>query len=148
MSYDDTEKRIQERAYQIWNDEGRPEGRAEEHWERARMIVSVEQMAFLGNPEFGCELQPIDFAAVAAACGGKGFTVTEPKDCAATLKRALATPGLAVIEAVVDPQRSSALPKIRFEHAKHGGSPRSRHAQRLSCFVIHQRIDVKGEIAA
>jgi hypothetical protein len=43
MSYEDTEKRIRERAYQIWNDEGRPDGRAEEHWEKARMIVSVEE---------------------------------------------------------------------------------------------------------
>jgi pyruvate dehydrogenase (quinone)/pyruvate oxidase len=25
--------------------------------------IKWEQMAFLGNPEFGCELQPIDFAA-------------------------------------------------------------------------------------
>jgi len=81
--------------------------------------IKWEQMAFLGNPEFGCELQPIDFAAVAAACGGKGFTVTEPNECARTLKNALAMPGLAVIEAVVDPNDPPLLPKIQFEHAKH-----------------------------
>jgi pyruvate dehydrogenase (quinone) len=81
--------------------------------------IKWEQMAFLGNPEFGCDLQPIDFAAVAVACGGKGFTIIEPKDCAETLKRALATPGVSVIEAVVDPNDPPLLPKIRFEHAKH-----------------------------
>lgn len=43
MSYEDTEKRIRERAYRIWDEEGRPEGRAQEHWEKARMIVSVEE---------------------------------------------------------------------------------------------------------
>src|SRR5205085_9084543 len=33
-------------------------------------MIKWEQMVFLGNPEFGCELQPIDFAAFARACGG------------------------------------------------------------------------------
>ena len=32
--------------------------------------IKWEQMVFLGNPEFGVELQPIDFAKVAEACGG------------------------------------------------------------------------------
>jgi hypothetical protein len=31
-----------------------------------------------GNPEYGVELQPIDFAAFAHACGGVGFTVKIP----------------------------------------------------------------------
>ena len=38
-------------------------------------------MVFLGNPEYGCELHPIDFAAFARACGGSGFTIDDPKDC-------------------------------------------------------------------
>ena len=40
--------------------------------------IKWEQMVFLGNPEFGCELHPIDFAGYARACGGIGLTVTEP----------------------------------------------------------------------
>jgi hypothetical protein len=43
MPYEDTERRIRERAYQIWEEEGRPEGKAEEHWEKARMIVLIEE---------------------------------------------------------------------------------------------------------
>ena len=35
-------------------------------------MIKWEQMVFLGNPEYGCELQPIDFAAFARACGGTG----------------------------------------------------------------------------
>ena len=35
--------------------------------------IKWEQMVFLGNPEFGCDLQPIDFAAFARACGGNGI---------------------------------------------------------------------------
>jgi pyruvate dehydrogenase (quinone)/pyruvate decarboxylase len=32
----------------------------------------------LGNPEFGCELSPIDFVAFAKACGADGFRCTRP----------------------------------------------------------------------
>ena len=37
--------------------------------------IKWEQMVFLGNPEYGCELQPIDFVAFARACGASGFTI-------------------------------------------------------------------------
>ena len=65
--------------------------------------IKWEQMVFLGNPEYGCELQPIDFAAFARACGGAGYTIEDPADCGAILDEALATPGPVVVEAVVDP---------------------------------------------
>src|SRR5206468_58210 len=65
--------------------------------------IKWEQMVFLGNPEFGCELQPIDFAAFARACGGTGFTVEDPADCGNVLDQALAAPGPVLVEAVVDP---------------------------------------------
>jgi pyruvate dehydrogenase (quinone)/pyruvate oxidase len=81
--------------------------------------IKWEQMAFLGNPEFGCDLQPIDFAAVARACGGQGFSVTEPGQVAQTLQQAVATKGLALVDALVDPNDPPLLPKIKFEHAKH-----------------------------
>jgi len=32
---DDLEQRIRERAYEIWENEGCPEGRGSEHWEQA-----------------------------------------------------------------------------------------------------------------
>lgn len=35
MSMASLEARIRERAYAIWEHEGRPEGREQEHWERA-----------------------------------------------------------------------------------------------------------------
>ena len=43
--------------------------------------IKWEQMIFLGNPEYGCDLHPIDFAAFARACGGTGFTITDPAEC-------------------------------------------------------------------
>ena len=36
------EQRIRERAQQIWEDEGRPEGRADIHWQQATDIVEAE----------------------------------------------------------------------------------------------------------
>jgi hypothetical protein len=36
------ERLIRERAYQIWVDEGRPEGRADAHWEQAEKEIASE----------------------------------------------------------------------------------------------------------
>ncbi len=41
--------------------------------------IKWEQIVFLGNPEYGCDLTPIDFADFARACGGAGFTIEDPK---------------------------------------------------------------------
>ena len=43
---------------------------------------------FLGNPEYGCDLQPIDFAALARAFGGAGAAdarIDHLKVCACTV---------------------------------------------------------------
>jgi pyruvate dehydrogenase (quinone)/pyruvate oxidase len=80
--------------------------------------IKWEQIAFLGNPEFGCDLFPIDFAAIARACGIAGYTVSDPAQCAAVLGEALATPGPALVEAVVDPNEPPLPPKATFEQAK------------------------------
>ena len=52
--------------------------------------IKWEQMVFLGNPEFGVELEPIDFVKFAEACGGRGFKIDDPKDCGRILDMALA----------------------------------------------------------
>ena len=80
-------------------------------------MIKWEQMVFLGNPEYGCELQPIDFAAIARACGGTGLTVDKPSECGAILDQALATPGPVVVEAVVDPFTPPMPAKITVEQA-------------------------------
>jgi len=48
------EHRIRDRAYHLWNDQGRPHGRHDEFWERARELVGMEESAGFGqlpNPE-------------------------------------------------------------------------------------------------
>lgn len=39
------EQRIRERAFQLWIDEGQPEGRDKEHWERAE-----KELGEVGEP--------------------------------------------------------------------------------------------------
>src|SRR5213082_705506 len=79
--------------------------------------IKWEQMVFLGNPEYGCDLQPIDFAMFAHACGGTGFTVDDPADCGAMLDRALGTDGPVLVEAIVDPFEPPMPAKVTFEQA-------------------------------
>jgi pyruvate dehydrogenase (quinone)/pyruvate oxidase len=79
--------------------------------------IKWEQMVFLGNPEYGCELQPIDFSAFARACGGNAFTVDDPASCGATLDDALSMPGPVLIEALVDPYEPPMPPGVTMEQA-------------------------------
>jgi pyruvate dehydrogenase (quinone) len=81
--------------------------------------IRWEQMVFLGNPEYGCELQPINFAMVAQAFGATGITIEDPENCAKLLQKALQTPGPVVIEAVVDPNEPPMPAHIKPEQATH-----------------------------
>lgn len=47
----DRETRIRERAHALWEQEGRPEGRHEEHWRRASREVGPEAPAGQETPE-------------------------------------------------------------------------------------------------
>ena len=51
--------------------------------------IKWEQMVFLGNPEYACDLHPIDFAAFARACGAHGVTVDDPVLCGDAIEDAL-----------------------------------------------------------
>ena len=81
--------------------------------------IKWEQMVFLGNPEYGVELHPIDFAAFARACGGVGLSVDDPADCGRMMEEFLNTPGPAVLEAAVDPFEPPLPAKVKAEQAVH-----------------------------
>jgi hypothetical protein len=42
------EQRIRERAYHLWEADGRPDGRDKEHWERAEELIGMEEHAGAG----------------------------------------------------------------------------------------------------
>ena len=82
-------------------------------------MIKWEQMVLEGNPQFGVELQPIDFAAYARACGAAGFTIEEPSSAESILREALSTEGPAVVEAVVDPNEPPLPGNITMKQALH-----------------------------
>ncbi len=65
--------------------------------------IKWEQMIFLGNPEYGVELHPIDFVKHAEACGGVGFRCEKPEEVGPAVAAAFATNKPAIVEAIVDP---------------------------------------------
>jgi len=80
--------------------------------------IKWEQMVFQGNPEYQCDLLPIDFVALAEAVGAHGVRIDDPKTAGAKFDEALAIPGPVIIEAVVD-QFTAMLPaKITADQAK------------------------------
>lgn len=81
--------------------------------------IKWEQMVFLGNPEYGVDLHPIDFAAFAHACGGVGFTLEDPAECGRVVDEFLNAPGPAVLQAVVDPLEPPMPAKVEAEQALH-----------------------------
>ena len=89
----------------------------EEQQPRARS--SGSRWSFSGNPEYGCDLAPIDFAAFARACGGTGFTIEDPAGM-----RPIARPGVRDARSggdrgVVDPNEPPMPAKVTAKQAAH-----------------------------
>ncbi|HEX6349444.1 MAG TPA: thiamine pyrophosphate-dependent enzyme [Candidatus Dormibacteraeota bacterium] len=82
-------------------------------------MIKWEQMAFLGNPEYGVEMTPIDFVKFAEACGGRGVRIQDPARCREQLEAALAADGPVLVEAVVDPFEPPLPPKVDPLQARH-----------------------------
>ncbi|MBV9356245.1 MAG: pyruvate oxidase [Chloroflexi bacterium] len=108
-------------------------------------MIRWEQMVFLGNPEYGIYLQPMDFVRFAEACGGRGVHIEDPTRCRAQLAEALAMDGPVLIEAVVDsyepPMPPEVSPKqaIQMAEALARGEPnRKRVGVTLFRDVVHE----------
>lgn len=105
--------------------------------------IRWEQMVMLGNPEYGIDLQPIDFAMFARACGGIGLRVTEPMACGDILEEALNAPGPVLVEAVVDPYEPPLPGKIkpqqalRFAESLARGEPRR---MRIATTILEDKL--------
>jgi pyruvate dehydrogenase (quinone) len=82
-------------------------------------MIKWEQIVSEGNPQYGVDLQPIDFAAFAGACGAAGWTLEDPRDVDRVLNEAFSKKGPAVVQAVVDPNAPPMPGKITTEQAMH-----------------------------
>lgn len=80
-------------------------------------MIEWEQIVMEGNPHFGIELQPIDFAAFARACGAPGFTLAEAHDAERILREAFAQDGPALVEAVIDQNEAPMPGKVTTDQA-------------------------------
>jgi len=105
--------------------------------------IKWEQMVFLGNPEYEVDLQPIDFAAYAHACGAVGFTVENPSNCGQTIDEFLAAPGPALLQAVVDPFEPPMPAKVKAEQAVHFAESLARgepNRKKIALTTISDRV--------
>ncbi|GAA4192365.1 thiamine pyrophosphate-dependent enzyme [Microbispora amethystogenes] len=72
-------------------------------------LIKWEQMVYLGNPEYGVNLAPIDFVKFAEACGARGTRVVDPAHCGDQMREALSWDGPVIVECLVD-QHEPPLP--------------------------------------
>lgn len=91
--------------------------------------IKWEQMVFLGNPEYACDLYPADFVAIAHGAGLSAVHIDDAKECGNQLDSALNQAGPVLIEAVVDefappmPAKIKASQAIKLAEALMRGEP-------------------------
>jgi pyruvate dehydrogenase (quinone) len=76
-------------------------------------LITLEAES-IGVPPYrqGIEFPNPDFAAFARACGAQGFTARKPTELKKAISDALATPGPAIVDAVVDAKEIPNLPHL------------------------------------
>ncbi|MBO0702039.1 MAG: pyruvate oxidase, partial [Candidatus Dormibacteraeota bacterium] len=85
-------------------------------------LIKWEQMVFLGNPEYGVDLAPVDFCGVARAMGWEAVRIDDPGRCAEQMQQALGNAGPVLIECVVDPHVPPLPAKVKKTQAENMAS--------------------------
>jgi pyruvate dehydrogenase (quinone) len=91
--------------------------------------IKWEQMVFLGNPEYACDLFPADFVMIARGCGIDGIQISEPAECGAQLDSIIRRNEPVLVEAVVDqftppmPAKIKASQAVKLAEALLRGEP-------------------------
>ena len=78
-------------------------------------MIRWEQMAFLGNPEYGVEFTPINYASFAEACGGRGYVLKEPDEVRSIISKALKEKKPTIVEVYTDAFEPPMPPKVESE---------------------------------
>ena len=105
--------------------------------------IKWEQMVFLGNPEFGCDLYPADFVTIARGAGIQAIRIEDAGTCGAQLDEVLTSNGPVLIEAVVDPftppmpARVKAGQAIKLAEALVRGEP---NRMKIALTTAHDRV--------
>jgi len=107
-------------------------------------LIKWEQMIFLGNPEYGVNLAPLDFVKFAEACGARGMRIEDPKAAPERMREALAWDGPAIIECVVNaheppmPARVKKTQEKNLVNALREGTP---NRNRIALQIIKDTLD-------
>jgi pyruvate dehydrogenase (quinone)/pyruvate oxidase len=72
-------------------------------------------MVFLGNPEYGVNMAPLDFVKFAEAAGARGMHIEDPATCAAQMREAFSWDGPVIVECLVDPHVPPIPAKVTSE---------------------------------
>jgi pyruvate dehydrogenase (quinone) len=111
-------------------------------------MIKWEQMVFLGNPEYGVQLEPIDFVRVAEACGGVGFRCERPDEVRSALEAMMLAEGPALCEAVVDPFEPPMPARVKATQALHMAESLARgepNRGRIALTLFRDKVsDLKG----
>jgi pyruvate dehydrogenase (quinone) len=112
-------------------------------------MIKWEQMVFLGNPEYGVSLEPIDFVRFAEACGGVGFRCERPEEARPALEATLLADGPALCEAIVDPYEPPMPARVKVKQALHMAESLARgepNRGRIALTLFRDKIqDLKGK---
>ena len=82
-------------------------------------MIKWEQIVFEGNPQYGVDIHPIDFAMFALSCGVAGYSLDSPADVEKTIRQALSIQGPALIDALIDPYEAPMPGHVTSEQAWH-----------------------------
>ncbi|HYK36527.1 thiamine pyrophosphate-dependent enzyme [Alloacidobacterium sp.] len=91
--------------------------------------IKWEQMVFLGNPEYACDLQPADFVTIARGAGIDAIQIDDPTACGTQLDGVIKRNEPVLIEAVVDqftppmPAKVKASQALKLAEALARGEP-------------------------
>ena len=106
-------------------------------------MIRWEQMGFLGNPEFGVEFSPIDFARFAEDCGGKGYVINEPSEIKSKIHEAMKERKPTIVEAYVDPFEPPMPPKVEMEFVRNLAESFARgqpYAKRIGLTLFRNKV--------
>lgn len=91
--------------------------------------IKWEQMVFLGNPEYACDLQAADFVTIARGAGIDAIQIEDPATCGTQLDGVITRKDPVLIEAVVDqftppmPAKVKASQALKLAEALARGEP-------------------------
>ncbi|HLY42807.1 MAG TPA: thiamine pyrophosphate-binding protein [Terracidiphilus sp.] len=105
--------------------------------------IKWEQMVFLGNPEYACDLRPADFVTIARGAGLDAIQIDDPALCGQQLDGILNQRAPRLIEAVVDqftppmPAKIKASQAISLAEALVRGEP---NRMKIALTTAHDKI--------